>query len=108
VQSSTAIKLVRVSAGGPERTIEGDALLVATGRSPNTEAPRLDLADLLTGARGEIADDDYLCTSNPKVFAVGDVTLGPQFLYVAAHEGAVAAENAHAGKAMVDLRGYRE
>jgi len=71
--------LVRMSVRGQERTVEGDALLVATGRSPNTEALRLDIAGVRTGARGEIVVDEYLCTSNPKVFAVGDVTLGPQF-----------------------------
>jgi mercuric reductase len=97
-------KLVTVSVKGQERTIEGDALLVATGRSPNTEALRLDLAGVRTGARGEIVVDEYLRTNNPKVFAVGDVTLGPQFVYVAAHEGAVAAENALGGSRAVDLR----
>src|SRR5262249_29762214 len=84
-------KLVTVTGSGQERTVEGDALLVATGRSPNTEALRLDLAGVRTGARGEIVVDEYLRTSNPNVFGVGDVTLGPQFVYVAAHEGAVAA-----------------
>jgi mercuric reductase len=95
---------VTVSLRGQERTVEGDALLVATGRSPNTEALRLDLAGVRTGARGEIVVDEHLRTSNPKIFAVGDVTLGPQFVYVAAHEGAVAAENALGGSRTVDLR----
>src|SRR5262249_3246206 len=97
-------KLVLVSVKGQERTVEGDALLVATGRSPNSEALRLDLARVRTGARGGIVVDEYLRTSNPKVLAVGDVTLGPQFVYVAAHEGAVAAENALGGSRTVDLR----
>jgi alkylmercury lyase len=38
--------------------------------------------------------DDYLQTSNPHVFAAGDVTTAPQFVYIAAHQGALAAENA--------------
>jgi mercuric reductase len=97
-------KLLTVSEGGRERGVEGDALLVAAGRTPNTEALRLDLAGVQTGARGEIVVDDYLRTSNPNVFAVGDVTNGPQFIYVAAHEGAVAAENALGGSRTVDLR----
>jgi mercuric reductase len=97
-------KLITVSVRGQERTVEGDALLVATGRRPNTEALRLDLAGVRTGARGEIVVDEYLRTRNPNVFAVGDATLGPQFVYVAAHEGAVAAENALGGSRAVDLR----
>jgi mercuric reductase len=97
-------KLVRLSADGHERTIEGDALLVATGRTPNTARLRLEVAGVRTGARGEIVVDEYLRTSNPNVFAVGDVTLGPQFVYVAAHEGTVAAENGLGGNRTVDLR----
>jgi mercuric reductase len=104
VEQSDQQKLVTDSVGGHERTIEGDALLIATGRSPITVALRLDLAGVRTGARGEIVVDEYLRTSNPNVFAVGDVTLGPQFVYVAAHEGAVAAENALGGNRTVDLR----
>jgi mercuric reductase len=97
-------KLVTVSVSGQERTVEGDALLVATGRRPNTEALGLDVAGVRTGARGQIVVDEYLRTSNARVFAVGDVTLGPQFVYVAAHEGAVAAENALGGSRTADLR----
>ena len=39
------------------------------------------------------------------MFAAGDVTLGPQYVYVAAYEGALAAENALGGDRVVDLRG---
>jgi mercuric reductase len=97
-------KRVRVSIAGRERTIEGDALLVAVGRTPNTEALNLQFAGVATGARGEIVIDEHLRTSNARVFAVGDVTLGPQYVYVAAHEGALAAENALGGTRLVDLR----
>ena len=89
---------------GRERMLEGDALLVATGRTPNVDALNLATAGVRTGSRGEIAVDDHLRTSNPRIFAAGDVTLGPQYVYVAAHEGAVAAENALGGTRPVDLR----
>jgi mercuric reductase len=97
-------KRVVIRVAGEERTIEGDALLVATGRTPNTEALNLAGGHVGTGPRGEIAVDQQLRTSNPRVFAAGDVTLGPQYVYVAAHEGAVAAENALGGARPVDLR----
>jgi mercuric reductase len=48
--------------------------------------------------------DDRLRTSNPRVFAAGDVTLGPQYVYVAAYQGALAAENALGGDRRLDLR----
>jgi mercuric reductase len=97
-------KLLTVRVSGQERTIEGDALLVATGRTPNIEALHLPVADVRTGPRGEIVVDERLRTSNPRVFAAGDAALGPQFVYVAAHEGGVAAENALGGTRVVDLR----
>jgi len=48
--------------------------------------------------------DEHLQTTNPDVYAAGDVTLAPQFVYVAAYEGALAAENALDGnRRTVDL-----
>jgi mercuric reductase len=104
VEEHDGRKLLTVMVDGHSRTIEGDALLVATGRTPNTETLNLAGAGVQTGAQGEIVVDEYMQTSNPRVFAAGDVTLGPQFVYVAAHEGAVAAENALGGTRAVNLR----
>jgi len=103
-EQSGPLKRVVVRAAGRERTIEGDTLLVATGRTPNSEALNLGAAGVTVGKRGEILVDEYLRTSNPRVFAAGDVTLGPQYVYVAAREGSVAAENALGGSRAVDLR----
>ena len=104
VEQSGSTRRVLMRLSGNERSVEGDALLVATGRTPNTEALNLAAAGVRTGGRGEILVDEYLRSSNPRVFAAGDVTLGPQYVYVAAREGAVAAENALGGLRAVDLR----
>lgn len=101
-QGDTTRLVVKVR--GQERILEGDALLVATGRTPNTEALNLSAAGVTLGARGEIVADEQLRTSNPRIFAAGDVTLGPQYVYVAAHQGAVAAENALGGSRSQDLQ----
>src|SRR6266581_3489636 len=101
--SGTTKRLV-VRVGNNEQVMEGDALLVATGRTPNTEALNLAASGVIVGTRGEILVDDRLRTSNPRVFAAGDVTLGPQYVYVAAYEGALTAENALGGDRVVDLR----
>ena len=78
---------------------------MATGRSPNTARLALEKAGVRVGQRGEVVVDEHLRTSNPRVFAAGDVTLGPQFVYVAAYEGAVVADNAlGAADRKVDLR----
>jgi mercuric reductase len=50
-----------------------------------------------TGGRGEILTDECQRTANPRIWAAGDVTGGPQFVYVAAAQGAAAAANALAG-----------
>jgi len=74
-EQSGAIKRLFVHAGDTDQVIEGDALLVATGRTPNIEALNLPAAGIQVGARGEVRVDEYLRTSNPRVFAAGDVTL---------------------------------
>ena len=104
VEQQGSRKRVLIRLQGQERIVEGDALLVATGRTPNTEALNLMAAQIRTGERREILVNDHLRTTSPRVFAAGDVTLGPQYVYVAAHEGAVAAENALGGTRPVDLR----
>ncbi|GBF11892.1 mercury(II) reductase [Tepidibacillus sp. HK-1] len=91
------IKQVYVTVNGKQKVIEADELLIATGRKPNTEALHLEAAGIQVGSRGEIVVDEYMCTSHPRVYAAGDVTLGSQFVYVAAYEGGIAADNAIGG-----------
>ncbi|SFV08780.1 mercury(II) reductase [Alicyclobacillus macrosporangiidus] len=94
VEQHGDVKRVHLTVNGQEQVVEAEALLVATGRKPNTAALNLEAAQVRVGSRGEVLVDEYLRTSNPNVYAAGDVTLGPQFVYVAAYEGALAAENA--------------
>ncbi len=94
---------IMLEVGGEKRVVEAEQLLVAVGRQPNTGALRLDRAGVNLGERGEVLVDRHLRTSNPRVFAAGDVTLGPQFVYVAAYEGSIAADNALGGAREVDL-----
>jgi len=79
---------------GSEARIDADRILVATGRRPNASGMGLEEAGVELGARGEIVVDESLRTSNPRVFAAGDVTGEPMHVYVAAHAAALAAENA--------------
>ena len=81
--------------------LHGADLLVATGRRPATSGLNLDAVGVKTGERGEVVVDDQQRTSNPHVWAAGDVTGAPQFVYVAAAQGSVAADNALAGAARV-------
>ena len=57
----------------------------------------LNAAGVKVGKRKEILINDYARTSNEKIYAAGDVTLGPQFVYLAAYEGGIVADNAIGG-----------
>jgi mercuric reductase len=94
VEATDGGKMIYVEVDGERQVIEADEILVATGRRPNTSALNLNAAGVEVGRYGEIKIDEYLRTSNPRIYAAGDVTLGPQFVYVAAYEGGIAAENA--------------
>ncbi len=72
----------------------GERLLVATGRRPRTASLDLAVAGVDCDAAGFITVDDTQRSSNPCVFAAGDVSGAPQFVYVAAVAGRVAALNA--------------
>ena len=62
--------------------IEADAVLLATGRRPETGSLNLAAAGIETDARGAVLVDTRLKTSNPHVWAMGDVKGGPQFTYI--------------------------
>ncbi len=87
-------KLVYAEVNGEERSFSAAELLIATGRRANTDLLALERAGVATNERGQVEVDPTLRTTNPRVFAAGDVTSAPQFVYVAAHMGATAAQNA--------------
>lgn len=68
--------------GGYSYEIEADAVLLATGRRPETAVLNLGAAGIETDTRGAIVVDAHLKTTNPHVWAIGDVKGGPQFTYV--------------------------
>src|SRR5437870_3737237 len=84
-------------AGSAARTARAEQLLVATGRRANTAGSGLDKIGVTLGTKGEIVVDEFLQTTNPNVYAAGDVIGDPMFVYVAAYGGALAAENALSG-----------
>ncbi len=90
--------IVDTSAG----TLQANQLLVATGRTPNTEALNLEGIGVEI-AHGAIQVDKQLQTTAPGVYAAGDCTDQPQFVYVAAAGGSRAAVNMTGGEATLDL-----
>ncbi len=86
-------------------TLTVDRVLVATGRAPNTAELNLGSAGVDVDRRGFVVVDEFLRTTNTRVWAAGDVTASPQFVYVSASEGAIVADNAISGaKRSTDYR----
>jgi pyruvate/2-oxoglutarate dehydrogenase complex dihydrolipoamide dehydrogenase (E3) component len=65
-----------------DQQVEGSHLLSATGRIPNTEALSPEAAGIRLGGQGFIEVDEYLETSVPGVYAMGDVKGGPAFTHL--------------------------
>ncbi len=84
-------------------TLSADALLVASGRPPNTTDLNLSAAGVETTKDGAIVVDDHMRTSASNIYAAGDCTTQPQFVYVAAAAGTRAAINMTGGDAALDL-----
>lgn len=74
--------VVAVRTAGGEEQLVADAVLVATGRRPNTEGLHLEAAGVEQTASGAVKTDERLRTSVPHIWAMGDVTGGLQFTYI--------------------------
>ena len=73
---------VHYERAGTAGSVDGDLVLAALGRRPVTADLGLTAAGVTTTPAGAIAVDEYLRTSQPHIFAVGDVNGGPQFTYI--------------------------
>ncbi|MDK6079945.1 mercury(II) reductase [Massilia varians] len=84
-------------------TLIGDQLLVATGRQANTAGLGLDAAGVEVDSTGAVVIDTHMRTSALNIYAAGDCTNQPQYVYVAAAAGTRAARNMMGGDAVLDL-----
>lgn len=88
--------------------ITAEKVLVSVGRTPNTAGLGLERAGVETDARGYIVVDEYLETTAPGIYAIGDVSGGIMLAHVASHEAFVAVDNCLAARPedrrMRDLR----
>jgi dihydrolipoamide dehydrogenase len=75
-----------------DESIEVEYLAIAGGRAPDTEGLGVDAAGVKVGDGGRIEIDEFQRTSNPKVYAIGDLVRGPALAHKAQEEGIVAAE----------------
>ena len=82
---------VKVQTPKGEETLAVDVVLVSIGRKPNSNDMGLDVAGVKVGPKGFIEVDGAMRTSNPKIFAIGDVAGGMLLAHKASKEGLVAA-----------------
>src|SRR5262245_46172543 len=95
-RSGTGVAL-RVRSGGAERTLEASDILVAAGRTPNTDRLDADKAGVELDSRGYIRVNDRLQTSAPDVWATGECAGSPQFTHVGEDDCRVVLDNLAGG-----------
>jgi pyruvate/2-oxoglutarate dehydrogenase complex dihydrolipoamide dehydrogenase (E3) component len=87
-------KLVDLVNDGYQSTVTVDAILTGTGRLPNVERLNLDAAGIDCDATTGIRIDDFLQTSNPRIYAAGDACLEHKFTHTADASARIAVHNA--------------
>lgn len=91
-KGDTVIVTAEARKDGKSVTLEGDYVLVATGRRPYTDGLELEKAGLKTDEKGKIPVNEHLETVVPGIFAIGDVVRGPMLAHKASEEGIYVAE----------------
>jgi len=87
-------KLVDLLSDDYHNTIAVDAILAGTGRVPNVEGLNLEAAGVDYAAGDGVRVDDFLCTSNPRIYAAGDICLEHQYTDTATASARIAVQNA--------------
>lgn len=95
-EKTAAGKRVIADVSGQEVSFEGDEIFAALGRHPNVAGFGFEAAGVAFGPKG-IEVDQYLRTTNPDIYAAGDVVLGhDELVHVAVYDGQLGAHNAFA------------
>ncbi len=103
LSAKAAGAVCRVKAEGME-DIECDRVLVAVGRTPNTDKLGLENVGLETDARGRIVVDEAFRTGVEGIYAIGDVIPGPMLAHKAEEDGVACVERIVTGHGHVDYR----
>jgi dihydrolipoamide dehydrogenase len=105
-KTEAGVKLKVELGNGKIEEVEGDTLLVAVGRKPNTDGIGIEKTKIVLD-RGFVQADAWQRTAEPGVYAIGDIVAGtPQLAHVATMEGMVAVGHI-AGKPMRPLNRQR-
>ncbi len=94
VEESPTGKCVTIATFDGQQTIEADEILIGAGRKPNVEGLGLTTAGVTYDKRKGVVVDDFLRTTNPDIFAAGDVCMDWKFTHAADAGARIAVENA--------------
>ncbi len=94
VRRENSEKLIDAESAGDRYTLAVDEILVSVGRRGNSSALQIAAAGVVRHADGRIETDDFLRTSNPAVYAAGDVCMRHRFVNVAEASAEIAVRNA--------------
>lgn len=97
VEASGKIRL-HIDIDGSERTLEGSELLVATGRTPNSDTLSLQAAGVQTDQHGFIRVNERLETNVTAIYALGDIKGGPAFTHISYDDFRILRANLLEGK----------
>jgi dihydrolipoamide dehydrogenase len=101
IEEYAADRVVARLSNGSQVAVE--KILVSAGREPNTGDIGLEDVGVETDSRGYVVTNDYLETSIPHVYSIGDVNGGLMLAHVASYEALVAVDNCLGGRHMCDL-----
>jgi len=94
VERRGAEKVIHYQQGEAEHTVVVDEVLVGVGRQPNTEGLNLEQVGVKADAKQGICINDYLQTTNPRIYAVGDCCMSWKFTHAADAAARIVIQNA--------------
>jgi len=94
VESTPTGKRLYFSSNGQSDSIEVDEILVGAGRAPNVEGLNLEAVGVAYDARKGVQVNDYLQTTNPKIYAAGDICMNWKFTHAADAAARIVIKNA--------------
>lgn len=94
VERKDAAKVIYYQVNGKEDAVTVDEILVAAGRSPGVEGLNLEVVGVKYDKKKGVMVDDYLQTTNPRIYAVGDVCMKWKFTHAADAAARIVIQNA--------------
>ena len=94
VETVNEEKVVHFEVSGTMDSVAVDEILVGAGRAPNVENLNLEAAGVQYDTRRGVFVDDYLQTTNPSIFAAGDISMNYKFTHMADAAARIVIQNA--------------